>query len=97
MPSPETNLQRRIVKMLRARGWYAQKVHSSRYAQAGWPDLLAIRDGRCLFIEVKMPGREPTALQEAMHDRLRSAGAQVEVAWSVEDAQRAAAYCEEEW
>lgn len=43
----------------------------------GFPDLIAMRAGEVLFIEVKAPGRKPTRLQEYQIKRLRDEGFKV--------------------
>ena len=53
------------------------------------PDRLFIRDGRVVFIEFKRPGGKLTSGQEREIERLRRAGAEVHVCYSVEEACRA--------
>lgn len=43
----------------------------------GFPDLIAMRAGEVLFIEVKAPGKKPTRLQEYQIKRLRDEGFKV--------------------
>ncbi|MDQ2831836.1 MAG: VRR-NUC domain-containing protein [Chloroflexota bacterium] len=92
---PERAIQAAIIEYLRWRGFYVQRLNSGaarvesghliRMAAAGTPDVLAIKDGRALFVEVKRPGNKPTALQQAMMETLRGYGARCLVATSVED------------
>jgi len=42
--------------------------------EAGWPDLLALKKNRIVFIEVKQLGLKPTKLQTAKIKQLRSKG-----------------------
>lgn len=83
----EAALQRKIVKYLRSQGCWAEKVHATRFGQAGWPDILAILppSGRLLALEVKLPGNVPTPLQTATMERMDKAGAYSRVVWSLED------------
>ncbi len=53
--------------------------------EAGTPDLLTIKNGRVLFIEVKKPGNKPTSLQLAKMEELREYGAQCITATCIED------------
>lgn len=46
------------------------------------PDLIALKDGRVVFIEVKRPGQKPRPLQEYRHKKLREAGFEVIIATS---------------
>jgi len=45
--------------------------------------LWALKNGQCVFVEVKQPGEKPTALQELRHRELRNEGFQVIVMTSV--------------
>ena len=54
--------------------------------EEGTPDLLVVmRHGRCLWIEVKRPGEEPTTIQRLRHRELRNLGHAVAVAHSVDE------------
>jgi hypothetical protein len=44
---------------------------------AGWPDLIACKDGRLIAVEVKVDGVGVTLVQEAVHRMLRDAGVDV--------------------
>lgn len=60
----------------------------------GWPDLQIIGPRRSSdpsgwFLEIKAPGESVPPYQREVHDRLRDAGAVVEVCRSVEDARAA--------
>ena len=55
---PETRLQQRIQKKLKAEvggKWF--KVHGSAFQEAGQPDLIGCVDGRFFGFEVKIPGK----------------------------------------
>lgn len=69
-------------------GWYVVKTHGGRYQAAGLPDLLCLRAGRAVWLEVKQPGKKPTKLQERRLAELRSAGCVAEVVTSVGEALR---------
>jgi len=43
----------------------------------GWPDLVAIRGGRTVWIEVKRPGGVLSAIQMHRHNEMRKQGAEV--------------------
>jgi len=43
------------------------------------PDMIYFRDGECLMIEFKAPGRKPTAYQHSIHKRLKEHGFHVYV------------------
>lgn len=56
-----------------------------RFGQKGMADILGLIPpaGRLLAIEVKLPGRTPTAYQEAFLDQVRKHGGLAFVAYSV--------------
>lgn len=86
----ERDLQRRIVEFVRGRpGWWIVKYHQDgRYATAGTPDLLAVHKGQFVAVEVKMPGRKPSKLQEAVLRRISQAGGVTAVIDSLDKARQ---------
>ncbi len=92
---PERAIQADIIAYLRLKQYHVLRLNSGALPNAqgrpvhmlpaGTPDVLAIKDGRALFVEVKRPGNKPTALQQAMMETLRGYGARCLVATSVED------------
>jgi len=50
---PEKELQTIVERLLRAHGYKSYHVFDSRRSEAGWPDIVAIREGRILVIELK--------------------------------------------
>ena len=73
----ESLIQSRIIKRLEKDGWMVIKLGLPN--MPGIPDLLALKDGRTRFIEVKRPGERPRPLQEYRHQQLREKGFDVEV------------------
>ena len=67
----EKNVQRDCIKWLEGRGWIVTKMGLN--SQRGWPDLLALRNGQAVFIEVKRPGGQLAPLQVEMAKRLHRA------------------------
>jgi len=96
----EAQIQQAIVNYLRAMGWYvvvtdageaaraARERHRRGRIRAGTPDLVALRGGRGMMIEVKRPSGRLTERQRMEHDRLRELGVPVTIARSVEDVER---------
>ena len=99
---PEAQLQRALVEHLRwgARGdtWWTHiptggwrspieaAIFKSLGVRAGSPDLLIIRAGQPLFLELKVPGRKLSPVQIECHDALRRAGATVETVNTIDAA-----------
>lgn len=76
----------RVLDEARRLGFFAIKIHGGPFMLKGLPDVLAIRGGRAVWIEVKRPGERPTAVQWAVMGRLEAAGCAVGVATSVGEA-----------
>lgn len=65
----ESHIERTVNAYARARGWLAFKWTSP--SQRGVPDMIYFKDGECLMIEFKAPGKKATAYQHAIHKRLK--------------------------
>jgi hypothetical protein len=97
---PEAQLQRSLIEHLQwcARGdvWWTHipnggwrspteaAIFKLLGVRAGSPDLLIIRAGQSLFLELKAPGRNLSPAQTEYHDALRRAGATVETADNID-------------
>jgi hypothetical protein len=97
---PEAQLQRSLIEHLQwcARGdvWWTHipnggwrspteaAIFKLLGVRAGSPDLLIIRAGQSLFLELKAPGRNLSPAQTECHDALRRAGATVETADNID-------------
>lgn len=83
----ESGLVKKILAYLRAQGFWARKNHGGRFTDAGLPDILAVKDGRAYFFEVKTEAGRATEIQIHTIEKLRAAGAVAEIVRSVEDVQ----------
>lgn len=93
----ELQLQRAILELLQMSGWWATHIPAGspdrkwrrRMAAAGYvagtPDVVAVKDGRTLWVEVKLPGRSLTPAQVLVHRDLDDQGAEVILARSIDD------------
>lgn len=80
----ESDVQKKIIVALEGAGWYVVKLIQTN--KNGINDLIALRDRRHVWIEVKRPGEEPGPLQAFRHRELSKYGAEViENAQSVDD------------
>jgi len=79
----ESTIQAKIIKWLKSDGYFVTKLMGT--STSGIPDVLAIKDGRTIFIEVKQPKREAEKLQAFRIKELISYGAMAFVAHSVEE------------
>lgn len=73
MPS-ESSIVASIVRLAKTAGWWVMKVHGGPYQMSGVPDLLCIKGGRTLFLEVKQPGKHPTEIQRRRMDEIETVG-----------------------
>jgi hypothetical protein len=74
----ESKIEEKIWRLAEKRGWWQTKFVSP--GLNGVPDriFLRIKDGvfRCVFIEVKKPGEEPSRQQNKRREELIAAGAE---------------------
>ena len=87
----ERDLQRKISRKLKSLGWMCYKFSSPGHN--GVPDLICIKDGKTLFLEVKTPTGRLSKLQAHTHSLMRDHGANVYVVKTVEDAVNRCAEC----
>lgn len=73
----ETSITKSIVESARKRGWWTFKIAGGPMQTSGMPDLLCLRHGRAVFLEVKRPGRKPTPLQDQRMREIREVGGAV--------------------
>ena len=65
----EARLQAQIIAVARLRGWrHVYHTYDSRRSQAGFPDLILLRDGRGFAIEVKVERGVVRPTQQAWLD-----------------------------
>jgi len=68
----ESQIQAQISKRLKDNGWFVTKLIQT--STNGIPDLMAIRKGKVIFLEVKQPGNKATPLQEYVIKGLNDSG-----------------------
>lgn len=71
----EQQIQSKIIKNLEKEGWYVVKLITT--TKAGIPDLLCLKNGRTVFIEVKRPGGKVSELQRLRMAELLKQGFEV--------------------
>ena len=70
----EASIVAAIVRAAKQAGWWVLKIHGGPYQLAGVPDLLCLRDGRAVFLEVKQPGKTATAIQARRMNEIETQG-----------------------
>lgn len=83
MEKSESIIQREIIRHLEGDGWYVLKLIQTN--KNGIPDLLAIRQGVTIFVEVKRAGAKARPLQEYRMKQLKQQGIKAIVAHSLEE------------
>jgi Holliday junction resolvase len=68
----ESKIQANIKARFERAGWMVVKLIQTNCN--GIPDLMCLKNGKTIFIEVKQPGREPTELQKYRHAELIKQG-----------------------
>lgn len=87
MATPEKTIVQKVMAEAKRLGWWRLNVHGGPYQMAGLPDILVIKDGRAAWMEVKVPGKDPTRLQEhRIRELINEAGCPATVVRSVGDA-----------
>ena len=72
--TPETALKAAVKEWLSYHGWSHWPNTQGMGSYPGIPDRTAIKDGRVVFIEVKVPGRNLSEAQEAFKDMIGARG-----------------------
>lgn len=86
----EKQIQSVIIDIARLLHWRVYHTFDSRKSEAGFPDLVLVRDGdRVIYVEVKRSGQRPRPAQVEWLTALASAGAEVYV-WTEADYDEAA-------
>ena len=78
----ERDIEKALVKRIKALGGLCEKFVSP--SNIGVPDRLVTLPGKILFVELKSPGKKPTAKQLKDHAKRRSYGCMVLVIDSLE-------------
>ena len=74
MKQPETAIARKLVRLIEGDGGWAFKVHGSPFQLAGIPDVVGCYRGLFFGIEVKVPGKKPSKIQNYRLRCIREAG-----------------------
>ena len=79
----ESEIQRKIIKKLTDQGWYVVKIIQTN--KNGFPDLMCLKSGRTIFIEVKRPEGKPRPLQVYRMKEIMGYGFECYVMSSIHD------------
>lgn len=78
----ESKIQSKIITRLEKLGFFTTKIIVC--STPGFPDLLAIKKGETIYIEVKQPGKSPTPKQARVHAIIKHFGAKVHTIDSIQ-------------
>lgn len=79
----ERDIERHLIEQADLHNCFLRKLRW--VGRNGAPDRMLITlDGDVIFVELKAPGKQPTAQQLREHDRMRRYGQRVEVVDSIE-------------
>jgi len=81
----ETDIRRQIQDYLRLTGWFVYYNLQGLGSYPGLSDLVAVKGGKVVHIEVKRPGGHQSENQKRFQANLEAAGGAYVVAKSVED------------
>ena len=83
----ETDIRRQIQDYLRIRGWFVFYILQGLGAYKGIPDLIAVKNGRVLFIELKTARGRQSDYQKQFQADLEAAGGEYVLCRGVDDLQ----------
>ncbi len=86
--TPEGRLTERIKDWLKQNGWFHIKHHGSPMSRAGVPDLYVLKNGRHVWMEIKVNANVASALQRKMIDDIRNHGGEAYVVRSLDDVKK---------
>jgi hypothetical protein len=81
----ERDWQQRVVDLARLRRWRTYHVFDSRRSEPGWPDLVMLREARCVVAELKSEHGRLTTAQEVWLTAFRQVPAVEVFVWRPAD------------
>ena len=90
MAANETAVRRQIQDYLRWTGWFVYYNLAGLGSYPGLSDLVAVRDGRVVHIEVKTPKGRQSDWQKRFQRKLEAAGGEYVLARGIEDVEHLA-------
>lgn len=83
----ESEIRRQVKDYLAAKGWFCFHVLQGLGAYKGITDLIAVRDGRIVFIELKTKTGKQSDYQKQFQADLEAAGGEYVLCRGVDDLQ----------
>ncbi len=83
-PVKETDVRKAIKDYLEMCGWFVYHNMAGLGSYPGLSDLVAVKGGRVVHVEVKKPGGRQSERQAAFQRKLEAAGGEYVLAYSVD-------------
>ena len=84
----ESSITKSIVALAKSHGFWTFKIAGGPMQMSGVPDLLLVKHGKAVFLEVKQPGKHATEIQKhRIHEIKTIGGAIAEVVSSKTEAE----------
>ena len=81
----ENDIKRQVKDYLSAKGWFHFHIMQGLGSYRGIPDIIAIKDNRVLFLEIKKPTGEQSQYQKEFEDNITSQGGEYVLVRCLED------------
>ncbi len=88
MKVTETDIRRQIQDYLRIRGWFVFYILQGLGAYKGIPDLIAVKNGRVLFIELKTKTGRQSDHQRKFQSDIEAHGGEYVLCRGVDELQK---------
>ncbi len=85
MSLKESDIKKQVVPYLRLKGWFVFPIMQGALAYRGISDLIAIKQGRVLFVELKTAHGVLSDYQKKFQEDITTHGGEYLVIRSVED------------
>lgn len=82
----ENEIQSSIRQVLDWRGWYVMRIQQGLGCQKGISDLIAVKDGRTVFLEIKKPTGKQSKDQLEFEAEVKAHGGEYVVLRSADEA-----------
>lgn len=84
--TPEGIIKKDVKEALKKMGWFVFHIHQQSYhAHKGISDLIALKKGRTIYLEIKTPIGKTSKAQVEFGDMITEAGGEYYIVRSLED------------
>jgi hypothetical protein len=83
--NPETAIKRQVKQYLVINGWCVWNLWQGQFSEKGIADLVALRDGRTVWVEIKTATGKQSPDQVAFEEAIKRAGGEYHVSRGIDD------------